>query len=26
MEYIHVANLELSVDNPLDAFLKGEKK
>jgi len=26
MEYIHVANMELSVDNPLDAFLKGEKK
>ena len=26
MEYIHVAKMELSVDNPLDAFLKGEKK
>jgi hypothetical protein len=26
MEYIHVANMELSVDNPLDAFLKGEEK
>ena len=23
MEYIHVANLELSVENPLDAFMKG---
>ena len=26
MEYIHVANMKLSIDNPLDAFLKGEKK
>ena len=26
MEYIHVAKFELSVENPLDAFLKGEKK
>ena len=24
MEYIHVANIKLSVENPLDAFLKGE--
>ena len=23
MEYIHVANLELSIESPLDAFLKG---
>ena len=26
MEYIHVAKMELSVDNPLDAFMKGEEK
>lgn len=26
MEYIHVAKMELSVDNPLDAFLKGDRK
>ena len=25
MEYIHVAKVELSVDNPLDAFMKEEK-
>ena len=25
MEYIHVAKIELSVDNPLDAFMKEEK-
>ena len=25
MEYIHVAKMELSVDNPLDAFMKEEK-
>ena len=25
MEYIHVAKMELSVENPLDAFMKGEK-
>ena len=26
MEYIHVAKQELSVENPLDAFMKGEKQ
>ena len=26
MEYIHVAKMELTVDNPLDAFMKGEGK
>ena len=26
MEYIHVAKIELSVENPLDAFMKGELK
>ena len=25
MEYIHVAKMELSVENPLDEFMKGEK-
>ena len=25
MEYIHVAKVEISVENPLDAFMKGEK-
>jgi len=25
MEYIHVAKKELSVENPLDEFMKGEK-
>lgn len=25
MEYIHVAKQELSVENPLDAFMKGER-
>ena len=25
MEYIHVAKMELSVDNPLDALMKEEK-
>ena len=24
MEYIHVANIQLTVKNPLDAFLEGE--
>ena len=26
MEYIHVAKMKLSVENPLDEFMKGEKK
>ena len=26
MEYIHVANVKLDLESPLDAFLKGEKK
>ncbi len=26
MEYIHVAKIELSVNNPLDEFMKGEKE
>ena len=26
MEYIHVAKIELTVENPLDAFMKGELK
>ncbi len=26
MEYIHVAKKELSVENPLDAFMKGERR
>ncbi len=26
MEYIHVAKIELTVDNPLDAFIKGEEE
>ena len=25
MEYIHVANVELSIENPLDALMKGER-
>lgn len=25
MEYIHIAKKELSVENPLDEFMKGEK-
>ena len=25
MEYIHVAKIELTVENPLDAFMKEEK-
>ena len=25
MEYIHVAKMELSVENPLDELMKGEK-
>ena len=26
MEYVHVANVKLDLDSPLDAFLKGEEK
>ena len=26
MEYIHVAKIELTVENPLDAFMKGDLK
>ena len=26
MEYIHVAKIKLTVENPLDAFMKGELK
>ena len=26
MEYIHVAKMELSVENPLDVFMKGEER
>ena len=26
MEYIHVAKMELTVENPLDALMKGESK
>ena len=25
MEYIHVANIDLEIESPLDEFMKGEK-
>ena len=25
MEYVHVANIDLGLENPLDVFLRGEK-
>ena len=26
MEYIHVANIDLEIESPLDVFMRGEKK
>ena len=26
MEYVHIANIDLGLESPLDAFLKGEEK